>query len=289
MRILSLLVIFGLLSTNSVLHGHGLGHIACSRGTANEATMTEAIDVQETGFPGRAANAPKAWGAHFTTGWESRHVHYGVDESGPSGAYFNDVGVRFGDFTVNVWNGFGLGNDLVEWDFTAGYNIEVGPAFIAPGYNFRYVPQQNAGEHEHEEEHGHERESRGHLHETYGNELFIVAGTTIIPYVTPSTAFIWDLNNNPGGFLQFRLDGEVPVYEEIISLQPYALLGLNLGYNTAEAYGLNNFQLGLQGTVAISRFISAYAGVNYSVALEALETIDQGNVVWVNLGLSFAY
>ena len=144
------------------------------------------------------------------------------------------------------------------------------------------------------EEHGHEGENHGedhseHAHNTYGNELFVVLGTTAIPYVTPSAVFIWDLNNNPGGFLEFRLDGEVPVYKEIVSLQPYALLGLNFGYNTSEVYGLNNFQFGLQGTVAINKYVSAFAGVNYSDPLEALNAIDQDNVVWVNVGLSFAY
>jgi len=268
---------------------HGPGHVQSS---GDRAVLAEAVDVQETGIPVQAADSDRAWGVSLTTGWESRHVHYGVDESGPSGAYVNEVGVRIGDFSVNVWNGFGLGNDLVEWDFTAGYNIEAGPLFIVPGYNFRYVPRQNEDQHAHghEEEHGHqEEESGGHAHDTYANELFVMFGTTAIPYVTPSTVFIWDLNNNPGGFLEFRLDGEVPVYKEIVSLQPYALLGLNFGYNTTEVYGLNNFQFGLQGTVAINKYVSAFAGVNYSVPLEALNAIDQDNVVWVNVGLSFAY
>jgi hypothetical protein len=277
---------------------HGPGHVHSSREQSSaQAAINEAVDVQETGIPVQAADAERAWGVSLTTGWESRHVHYGVDESGPSGAYFNEVGVRIGDFSINVWNGFGLGNQLVEWDFTAGYNIEVGPVFIVPGYNLRYVPRYAKDSHG-EEEHGHEEHGHGeehgedhsdHVHGTYGNELFIVLGTTAIPYVTPSTVFIWDLNNNPGGFLEFRLDGEVPVYEDIVSLQPYALLGLNFGYNTTEVYGLNNFQFGLQGTVAINEYVSAFAGVNYSVALEALEDIDQGNVFWVNVGLSFAY
>lgn len=254
--------------------------------------MTEAVDVQETGIPVGAADSERAWGASLTTGWESRHVHYGVDESGPSGAYVNEIGFNVGDFSVNIWNGFGLGNELVEWDFTAAYNFEVGPVFLAPGYNLRYIPgygeQAEEGDGEHgEEEHGEAHAE--HAHKTYGNELFVVLGTTAIPYVTPSAVFIWDLNNNPGGFLEFRLDGEVPVYKEIVSLQPYALLGLNFGYNTSEVYGLNNFQFGLQGTVAITRYVSAFAGINYSVALEALDAIDQDDVVWVNVGLSFAY
>jgi len=264
------------------------------------AALTEAVDVQETGIPVTAEESDRFWGVSLTTGWESRHVHYGVDESGPSGAYVNEIGFNVGDFSVNIWNGFGLGNNLVEWDFTAGYNIEVGPVFITPGYNLRYVPRyakdshSEDGEEEHgHEEHGHdgehEEDHAEHAHKTFGNELFVVLGTTAIPYVTPSTVFIWDLNNNPGGFLEFRLDGEVPVYKDVVSLQPYALLGLNFGYNTSEVYGLNNFQFGLQSTVAITKYISAFAGINYSVALEALEVIDQDNVVWVNVGLSFAY
>jgi len=268
---------------------HGPGHVHSS---GDRAVLAEAVDVQETGIPVEAADSDRAWGVSLTTGWESRHVHYGVDESGPSGAYVNEIGGRIGDFSVNVWNGFGLGNQLVEWDFTAGYNIDAGPLFLVPGYNFRYVPSQNEDQHAHghEEEHGHyEEKSGGHAHNTYANELFVMVGTTAIPYVTPSAVFIWDLNNNPGGFLEFRLDGEVPVYKDVISLQPYALLGLNFGYNTAEVYGLNNFQFGLQGTVAINKYVSAFAGVNYSVPLEALDAIDQDNVVWVNVGLSFAY
>jgi hypothetical protein len=35
--------------------------------------------------------------------------------------------------------------------------------------------------------------------------------------------------------------------------------------------------------------MSVFAGVNYSVALEAVQQINQDNVVWANVGLSFAY
>jgi hypothetical protein len=294
MRINSLLFLGASMAMSFNAAAHGPGHVHSSR---ERAALAEAVDVQETGIPVEAADSDRAWGVSLTTGWESRHVHYGVDESGPSGTYFNEIGVRIGDFSVNVWNGFGLGNELVEWDFTAGYNIEVGPVFLVPGYNLRYVPSQNESGHAHGEEHGHEEhgheehgeEEGGHIHNTYGNELFLVLGTTAIPYVTPSAVFIWDLNNNPGGFLEFRLDGEVPIYKDVVSLQPYALLGLNFGYNTTEVYGLNNFQFGLQGTAAINEYVSVFAGVNYSVPLEALNAIDQDNVVWVNVGLSFAY
>ena len=269
---------------------HGVGHMNRSE---ERAPLTEAVDAQATGIPVQEAEQDRNSGVYLSTGWESRHVHYGVDESGSSGAYVNEVGVQYGDFSVNVWNGFGLGNDLVEWDFTAAYNFEAGPVFIMPGYNFRYVPSQNEGEHGHEEhgheEDGHEEEGGGHAHNEFGNELLLAVGTRALPYVTPSAVFIWDLNNLPGSFLEFRLDGDVPVYKEIVSLQPYTLLGLNLGYNTTDVYGLNNFQFGLQTTCRLCAWASFFAGVNYSVALEALDAIGQHNIFWVNAGLSFAY
>lgn len=232
----------------------------------------------------------RTWGASIATGWQSRHIHYGVNETGNGGAYTTELGVWIDDFTLSVWNGFGTSSNFQEWDFTTGYNFDLGAVFLIPGYNLRYLPEvtSEVDSHEgeaHEEEEGH----ADHAHKTYGNELFVVLGTDKIPYVTPSTAFIWDLNNTPGAFLEFRLDGEIPVYKDIITLEPYALLGVNLGYNTRSYYGWNSFQFGLEANWQINKIISAFAGINYSLAMTALQDIGQGNEVWVNVGLSFTY
>jgi len=298
MKINSLLVLAVLFSTSSAVLAHGPAHAQRPSERATErAAVNETLDLQETAIPVEGADAAdRWWGVNVTTGWESRHVHYGVDESGPTGAYVNEIGLQLGDLSLSVWNGLGTGNTLLEWDFTVAYNIDLGPIFIVPGYNLRYVPSyavdvagHGHGEHE-EEEHAEEEEHTSHAHNTVGNELFVSIGTNLVPYVIPSANLIWDLNNsNPGGFMEFRLDGDVPVYKDIVSVQPYALLGVNLGYNTSEYYGWNNFQFGAQATVGLTRYISAFAGVNYSVALEALQQIDQENVVWANVGLSFAY
>ena len=312
MKINSLLVLVALFSTTSILWSHGPAHAHRPSERATErAAVNETLGLQETAIPVEGADsADRWWGVNATTGWESRHIHYGVDESGPDGAYFNEVGVQLGDLMINVWNGIGTGNAMSEWDFTVAYNIEIGPVFIVPGYNLRYTPSyassdsdhghedhaEDHADHHEEEEHGEEEHSEeggddhaSHTHNTYGNELFISVGTTLIPYVIPSANFLWDLNENPGGFMELRLDGDVPVYEDIVSLQPYALLGLNFGYNNADYSGWNNFQFGAQATVALTDYVSVFAGVNYSVALEALQQINQENVVWANVGLSFAY
>lgn len=295
--------------TLAPLHAHGPGHFHTGEEEEMDHSTHVHEEVSESGKSFKAHDhiheSRRWWGASLTTGWESRHVHYGVDETGDYGAYTTELSVWVKDFIFSVWSGFGTGNDFQEWNFTAAYNLELGPVFFIPGYNFRYIPSANESHEEegHEEEH-HEGEEgdeeheahahsghshAGHSHQVYNNELFFVLGTTAIPYVTPSMAFVWNLNDTPGAFLEFRLEGEIPVYKDVLSLQPYALLGLNLGYNTTEYYGWNNFQFGLEATWKVNRTVSVFAGVNYSVAMTALQDIGQDNVVWANVGVTFKY
>lgn len=277
--------------------GHGPG--AHGNHGPNLNNIEATVDVTETGIPVNDKKG-KPWTAEITTGWESRHVHYGVNESGNSGVYVNEVGFSYGDLSVNVWNGFGIGNEFLEWDFTAAYTMNVGSVFIIPGYNFKYFPSEGSthnhsegheGEEHEEEEHEGENydEHEDHAHSLYNNELFLSVGTTAIPYVTPSANFVWNLNNTPGAFLELRVDGDIPVYKDKVRLNPYALYGLNFGYNTEEVYGPNNFQFGTIASVKITENLSAFTGVNYSVALEALEAIDQNNIFWINVGLNYSF
>ena len=230
-------------------------------------------------------------------------MHYGVDETGDYGAYTTEIRLRLEKLVLSVWSGFGTGNDYQEWDFTAAYSLEMGPVFFAPGYNFRYQPgvveedhhdpTEENHEHDHDAHHEegeqHSHTESGHSHNTYGHELFFVLGTTAVPYVTPSMLFVCDLNNTPGVYMEFRLDGSIRLYRDILTLQPYALLGLNFGYYTRTYYGWNNFQFGLKASWKLNRIVSLFAGISYSVAMTALEEIDQGNEVWANAGATFAY
>lgn len=289
---------------------HGPGHVHRSA----QSEVNEALDLEPGAAAGTGAapaarastggksfetpleSAERSWGASLATGWESRHVHYGVDETGPGGACTTELSVWIHNFTLSAWSGFGTGNEFEEWDFTAAYNLDLGPVFVIPGYNLRYTPGiiEEGHEEEHEDHHAghgeeHAEEGHDHTHNLYGNELFLVLGTNAIPYVTPAAMLIWDLNNTPGAYMEFRIDGELPVYKDILSLQPYALLGLNLGYNTRAYYGWNNFQFGLEAVWQINPIVSVFGGVNYSIAMTALREIDQENVVWANVGVRFTY
>jgi hypothetical protein len=254
-----------------------------------------AADGSEMSFRTPVDVSRRNWGASLETGWESRHVHYGVDETGNFGAYTTELSVWVGDLALGAWSGFGTGNGYQEWDFTVSYNLEAGPVFLLPGYNFRYNPGADdehahageSGDHDGEEVHDHEHDA--HRHRVYNNEFFLVLGTTAIPYVTPSTVFLWNLNESPGGLLEFRLDGEIPIHRDIVTLQPYALLALNFGYNTPDSIGWNNFQFGVEATWRVNRVVSLFAGVNYSIAMTALRSIGQDNVVWANTGVAFSF
>lgn len=278
----------------ATVQAHGPGHF--HRSELNRALDLGEVHIGHDHGPGDACKQPepaRTWGGSVTTGWESRHVHYGVDETGPGGAWTTEASAWIGDLSVNVWNGFGLGNPFLEWDFAVAYNVDLGPVFLLPGYNFRYTPgHAETGGHEdhgHEEHDGHEDSHAGHEHGVYGNELFLAAGTRVIPYVTPNVVFLWNMNEQPGGFVELRLDGDLPVWRDTLGLQPYALLGLNLGYNTPDHLGWNNAQFGVQATAQLTRHVSVFAGVGYSVALEALRSIGQENVVWANAGLSVGF
>jgi hypothetical protein len=299
-----LLIVSAALATSPLpLHAHGPGHLRSDAQTtvaSPQPSAAEAASSSKT-FEPVLSETGRPWGASLSTGWESRHIHYGVDETGDYGAYTTEASVWIHNFIFSVWSGFGTGNDFQEWDFTAGYNLDLGPVFLLPGYNLRYSPgvveegldSAHEGEDDHESHDEHEDEGHedhaGHLHRTIGNEIFLVVGSNAIPYVTPTASVITDLNNVPGTFLEFRLDGEIPVWRDILTLESYALLGINLGYNTREYYGWNNFQFGMEVSWQINSVISVSTGIHYSVAMEALREIGQGNEVWANCGITFTY
>ena len=248
----------------------------------------------------------RSWVAMFSTGWTSREVQYGIDRTGDYGAYTTELALRLQNLTLGGWFGIGTGNHYQEWDFTVSYTFEFGSVFITPGYNFSY--QRSAIE---DQDSKPEREAHGHFarsahrkaqhrkegnpaepgqsSDTFGNEIFLFLGTSMFSYVTPGMLLVSDVVNPPGSYLEIRLDGEFPVYREVLELQPYVLLGINLGYNTTDYYGWNNFQFGLLASWKINKFVSIFAGINYSVALTALQEIEQGNEVWVSGGVTFTY
>jgi hypothetical protein len=287
---------------------HGIGaHLS-----RTEEAQQSVQEQKERTFPSASASAAstkeekeRLWAALLSTGWTSREVQYGVDQTGNYGAYTTELTLRLQNLTLGGWWGFGTGNDYQELDFTASYTLNLGPVFVTPGYNFSYQrsvgDQQDSGLEkradgrsaavQREGQYWKERDSAeaAPLSEAYGHEVFLFLASSVVPFVTPGIFFVSDVVNVPASYLEVRVDGEVRIYKEAFELQPYILLGINLGYNTADYYGWNNFQFGLLASWKINRFVSLFGGFNYSVALTALRQIGQGNEVWASGGVTFSY
>jgi hypothetical protein len=307
MRRVFLLLTISLLRIDSVWsHGIG-GHLS-----RTEEVQQSLEEQNEQTFPSGSSSAAstknekeRRWAAMLSTGWTSREIQYGVDQTGDYGAYTTELALRLQNLTLGGWWGFGTGNDYQEWDFTASYTFGIGRVSITPGYNFSYqraVGEQQALELEEnagarsaasrrQAKHWKERDSAeaAPLSEAYGHEVFLFVASSVASFLTPGIFFVSDVVNVPASYLEVRLDGEVHIYREAFELQPYILLGINLGYNTADYYGWNNFQFGLLASWKINRFLSLFGGINYSVALTALRQIGQGNEVWASGGVTFSY
>jgi hypothetical protein len=304
MRRVFLLLTISFLEINHVW-AHGIGaHLSQTE------EESESLQQEEGTLSSDSSSAStekeRSWAALLSTGWTSREVQYGVDQTGDYGAYTTEIALRLQKLTLGGWWGFGTGNDYQEWDFTASYTLEISRVFITPGYNFSYqrsvVEDQAAGPekevHAHsparaqrEAEHRKERDSAeaGPLSETYGHEVFLYLATSVIPSITPGVFFVSDVVNVPDSYLEVRLDGQIRVYKEAFTLQPYVLLGINLGYNTTDYYGWNNFQFGLGASWKINGIVSLFGAINYSVALTALRQISQENEVWASCGVTLSY
>jgi hypothetical protein len=308
MKKVFLLLTIGFLQMDR-LWSHGIGgHL--SRVEEGEKPDEEQEERTLTSASSPAASMDKRkernWAATLSTGWTSREIQYGIDQTGDDGAYTTELTLRLQNLTLGGWSGIGTGNRYQEWDFTVSYTFELGSFFITPGYNFSYqrsiVEDQTSGSeqesHAHSARRNHRQAQRRKERDSaeprqssdaYGNEIFFFLGTSVIPNVTPGMLFVSDVANAPGSYLEFRLDGEIRIYREVLELQPYVLLGINLGYNTTDYYGWNNFQFGLLASWRINQFVTIFAGINYSVALTALHQIEQGNEVWASGGLMFSY
>ena len=147
---------------------HGLGDhfltaddervVARDQHSLAEKSLTKPVEVK-----------PRWWRASLATGWTNREMHYGVDETGPHGAYTTELALSIEKLKLSVWSGFGTGNEYQEWDFTIAYTFGSEKLFFTPGYNFRYQPGVVAHEYSESVNHDHEADE-DHQHADHGED-----------------------------------------------------------------------------------------------------------------------
>jgi len=210
--------------------------------------------------------------AAISTGWDSLYMFRGVNALRGDGKYGNgiawtDVNLAWNPgendaFTVDLWNCFATRGDAYrEFDLNLAYTRSLGNLSLACGYSFYYgYAPQNFFSHE-----------LGAMatYEIEAGPLTLAPSLGYFFNIGPDSADGQGFSKAASGFLQLRLDGHLPVYRDIIALEPWGALGVSFQYNTKTApdgepvpfSGANNLEWGVSIPVKITAnwTVSAYS------------------------------
>lgn len=238
----------------------------------------------------------KSFDATLTVGWDSLYMDRGANglrdgKRYGSGILWVDLNVSWGltdnDFlTLDFWSAFATqGSAYREFDPSILYTHTIRDLSLSFGYAFDFgVADTNY----------------------YSHELSAIAAydLTLGPVtLTPSLTYYFNLGPDSddgsgmvkagSGFLLLRLDGHLPVYRDIVALEPWTAFGLNFSYNTRTEdavpfNGANNFELGLSIPVRLNRTVTCALFGAYSRAFNQITDTDP-NTFWAGASVTFSY
>ena len=258
---------------------------------AGTKTLKEVVVVEEKTTP--------LFNAALSTGYDSLYMYRGANTLGTgnnsygSSLYWTDLNATWNItandlFNVGSWQAFGLVNtDYKENDVYATYTHLFGDLAASLGYTLYNVFSLP----------------------TYANELSAKLAYTAklgSVTITPSATYFFELGpdlDNKGSqnagtsFLAFRVDSSIPLYKDIVSLQPWVGFGLNFGYNQKETStgdlalfnGANNLETGLAVPVKINSVVSVSGYVAYSYAFYNLFGTTEPNTFWGGGKVTFSF
>jgi len=218
----------------------------------------------------------KWWSVNASTGFDSLYMFRGVNLLGEGNPLYwlgADVSVSpwtDGTFTIGAWYGTSIlryantpKGKYGEWNLFADYTHTFGAFSASLGYTWYYYPNFGDG--------------------TTQNELYVggaydieVGSITITPNVTyffnvgpnSNQTMGWTAKN--ASYLLFQIDASVPVYEDVLALEPWAAFGLNFGLNTSGRTGNvyaggNNYEMGVALPFQVTDWfsIAPYGAVSY--------------------------
>jgi len=114
-----------------------------------------------------------------------------------------------------------------------------------------------------------------------------------IPGIATLFAETWyDIDAVRGGFLEAGLLREfvVPPFGGRLTLEPYALLGVDYGFVSGpRRLKENNAQIGATAYWSLSARATLFAALHHSMALSNLDALDEGDVTWGGAGLAMSF
>jgi hypothetical protein len=248
-------------------------------------TSKEVVKIEE--------KAPEPFGLNLTLAYDSQYIFRGVNILGGgfgSGATEGgslvsaDVNYNKFGFTIGAWyaasinetrNGFGgrgfQDSTYTELDLYLSYAHTFGPVTVSAGYIYYLFP-----------------DAAGSDANLDTHEFNVGVSTSVIPFVTPSLTFYYDVDLFEGGYLEFKLASSIPVIADKLSIDPYALVSYDFEYNSSTS-DWNHFQAGINIPYHITPnvTISGYAAV--AVALDALDGAANDHEVFGGGKIGFSF
>jgi hypothetical protein len=252
--------------------------------------------------------ARKWWSADLSTGWDSLYMFRGVnvlrfDQDGNkqkygSSLYWTQLDVSFmptenDTFTLGSWMAFGIGNTRYkEFDGIVNYAHTFGDLEVSVGYIFYYYLNSV----------NYQNELTAKLAYTFN----LPAGITLVPSLTYFFNLGPDFHDFRRGtgvvetassFLVARLDAGIPIYKDIISLEPWFAFGVSFDFNARTAdnesgfdffTGANNIEVGIALPIKINDVITLYGYGAYSYQWEDLIGTEP-STFWGGAKVTFSF
>lgn len=239
------------------------------------------------------------WNASLSTGWDSLYMFRGVNvlrngERYGSGIYWANLAATWNitdsDFlSVGAWNGFGTqNNSYKEFDLSLSYLKTIGDLSLGLGYTFYYIYAPD-------DFYSHELNAKV----AYAFDLGFMSVTPSLTYffnIGPDNA-VEGIAEEASSYLLLRVDGNAPIYKDIVSLAPWVAFGTNFSYNTRansdgdlEMFnGVNNLEFGLGLPIKINDVISLYGYAAYSYAFYDLVGTTEPSTFWGGASVTFSF
>lgn len=257
----------------------------------------------------------KPWFLGASANWNSLYMFRGVNilGNGNGVCWFGaDLGVipwENGVFTFSAYYGLGSYYNpglhqerYAEFDAFADYTHQFGPLVLSAGYCYYYYPNM--------------ADARGNAW-SWQNEVYVKAAWEFLlrkASVIPAVIYYCDLGpqwgaphgiaNGGASYLVLRVDSSIPVYKEIVALEPGTAFGVNFGANSQwtdgnaaqrRFAGGNNWELGVSIPVSITSWFTISPYVAYSYQWQNLPSYNRdsaftaANTWWTGVTARFSF
>jgi hypothetical protein len=198
--------------------------------------------------------------------WESKYVTEGRNNLDDGGIFSLEAVLEWKNFFGGVWFAAGDDETYQEVNLFIEYGFDVGPLDLSVGYT--------------------------HLEflEDHENDDEFAAGMALnsIPYLIPAIDYVYSTEAE-GGFIEISVRSEIPLFEERLVFEPYVMQAFDLGYATEDHDGVNNFQIGIGASFALTERLDLVGSLSHSWAQSDVDREDLGDLSWGTVGVAAAF